>query len=44
MEAILMEVQMVISIEGLRYVLLVVSQIWIFLVILGKIHWEGGLV
>ena len=32
--------QMVKSIEGLRYVLLVVSKMESFLEILGKIHWE----
>ena len=40
-EAILMVMHMVRILEGLMYVLLVVYQIGIFLVILGKIHWEG---
>ena len=38
-EALLVEGQMVMSLEGLRYVLLVVYKMGILLVILGKIHW-----
>ena len=40
----MMELQMMRILNVLRYVLLVVSQIVSFLVILGKIHWEGYLV
>ena len=39
-----MEVEMVRIFEVFRYVLLVVYQMGSFLVVLGKIHWEGHLV
>ena len=42
-EAFLMIFQMVGIIEVLRYILLLIYQIVIFMVTLGKIHWEGYL-